>query len=228
VKKLAIFVEGQTEQIFVEKLLREIAGQMNISIEIQSQERSKFARLIMKDPITTTTKYYVLIYNSANDNRVASDIKDQYKSLIASGYERIIGLRDVYPETKADVDKGLKFFMTTISSAIPINIVLAVMEVEAWFLAEWNHFIKIDAILTPEKIQADLGFNPKTDDMEARNCPHDDLHRVYQLVGKAYQKKKNQINRTVDNLDYEFIYLELVNNVISLGEFIGYINKFMN
>lgn len=64
-KKLAIFVEGKTEQIFVEKLLREIAGQLNISIEIQSQERSKFAKLIMKDPITATTKFYVLIYNSA-------------------------------------------------------------------------------------------------------------------------------------------------------------------
>jgi predicted ATP-dependent endonuclease of OLD family len=34
VKKLAIFVEGKTEQIFVAKLLREIAGKFQISIEI--------------------------------------------------------------------------------------------------------------------------------------------------------------------------------------------------
>jgi len=34
VKKLAIFVEGQTEQIFVEKLLKEIAGRNRIAIEV--------------------------------------------------------------------------------------------------------------------------------------------------------------------------------------------------
>jgi hypothetical protein len=38
VKKLAIFVEGKTEQIFVAKLLREIAGKFQISIEIKSRQ----------------------------------------------------------------------------------------------------------------------------------------------------------------------------------------------
>ncbi|MFN7415078.1 MAG: hypothetical protein ACK5RT_14485 [Dolichospermum sp.] len=31
-KKLAIFVEGKTEQIFVNKLLREIAGTINTAV----------------------------------------------------------------------------------------------------------------------------------------------------------------------------------------------------
>ncbi|MBO1056310.1 MAG: hypothetical protein HEQ27_07190 [Dolichospermum sp. JUN01] len=96
-KKLAIFVEGKTEQIFVNKLLREIAGTINISIEIQSQEGRKFVEVIMKDIETSATKFFVLIYNSGSDIRVASDMKKQYKKLTESGYERIIGLRDIYP-----------------------------------------------------------------------------------------------------------------------------------
>ena len=35
-KRLAVFVEGQTEQLFAERLIREIAGQANIRFELRS------------------------------------------------------------------------------------------------------------------------------------------------------------------------------------------------
>ncbi|GCL36046.1 hypothetical protein SR1949_11460 [Sphaerospermopsis reniformis] len=63
-KKLAIFVEGKTEQIFVKKLLTEIAGKLHISIEIKSREKSNSAQVIMKDPVTSATKFYVLIIST--------------------------------------------------------------------------------------------------------------------------------------------------------------------
>ncbi|WP_413175317.1 DUF4276 family protein [Anabaena azotica] len=227
-KKLAIFVEGQTEQIFVEKLLREVAGKNQIAIEIKSQEGRKFAQVIMTDAVTAATKFYVLIYNSGGETRVASDIKDQYNSLTESGYERIIGLRDIYPNKKSDVQRGVNFVLTQINIVIPTNVVLAVMEIEAWFLAEYHHFIEIDASLTLELIHKSFGFNPKTDDMEAISCPHESLHKIYQLVGKAYRKTKNHVERTVLNLNYDFLYMNLANSVPSLGEFIGYIDKFIS
>ncbi|MBD2386270.1 DUF4276 family protein [Cylindrospermum sp. FACHB-282] len=227
-KKLAIFVEGKTEQIFVKKLLREIAGRSNISIEIQSKEGHKIATLIMKDSVTSATKFYVLIYNSGGDSKVVSDMKDQYNSLTASGYETIIGLRDVYPipiSQKSRLQNGLHSSLP--KGVIPVDIVLAVMEVEAWFLAEWNHFFKIDISLTPERIQTELGFNPQTDDMEQRPHPAEDMEQIYNLVGKYYNKSEKQLNRLASNLDYEFLYIKLAKNVPSLGEFIGYINQFM-
>jgi hypothetical protein len=101
------------------------------------------------------------------------------------------------------------------------------MEVEAWFLAEWNHFLKVDARLTIDLIKENLGFDPAIDDMEARPHPAEDLHHIYQLVGRAYRKQKNQVDTVVTNLDYEFLYLKLVSIVPSLGEFIGYIDEFM-
>jgi hypothetical protein len=228
VKKLAIFVEGKTEQIFVNKLLREIAGTINISIEIQSQEGRKFVEVIMKDIETSATKFFVLIYNSGSDIRVASDMKKQYKKLTESGYERIIGLRDIYPRSiiqKSKLQSELENVLP--KGSIPINIVIAVMEVEAWFLAEYNHFLKIDPRLTPEQIQAMFGFNPQTDDMEQRPHPADDMKQIYNYVGKGYHKSEKQLNGLASHLDYEFIYMHLANSVPSLGEFVGYIDKFM-
>ena len=227
-KKLAIFVEGKTEQIFVNKLLREIAGTINISIEIQSQEGRKFVEVIMKDIETSATKFFVLIYNSGSDIRVASDMKKQYKKLTESGYERIIGLRDIYPISiiqKSKLQSELENVLP--KGSIPINIVIAVMEVEAWFLAEYNHFLKIDPGLTPENIQAVFGFNPQTDDMEQRPHPTKDMELIYNYTGKGYNKNEKQLNRFASNLDYEFIYMHLINSVPSLGEFVGYIDKFM-
>lgn len=230
-KRLAIFVEGQTEKIFVRKLLEEIAGKSNIAIaeqDIQGKQNSRFTALTMSDPVTAQTKYYVLICNSGSDNSVVSDIRDQYASLASSGYSKIIGLRDVYPIPSADKELLERSLRTVLPrGSITSHIVLAVMEVEAWFLAEWKHFMRIDTNLTPSLIQSSLGFNPEVDNMEHRNHPAEDLHQAYQLVGKSYKKKENQVNRVVSNLDYEFLYLQLAGIVPSLGKFISYIDDFM-
>lgn len=231
-KKLAIFVEGQTEQIFVEKLLKEIAGRNNIAITVVSLNGKQGKRItieIMSDPVITTTKFYVLVYNSGSDSSVVSDMRDRFNSLKQLGYERIIGLRDVYPipiSDKLKLESGLRYSLP--KDTIPIDIVLAVMEIEAWFLAEWSHFMKVNPLLTPENIQANFGFNPKIDDMEARHHPADDLHQIYRLVGRAYKKTKNQVNTIVSNLDYDFMYVELVNNVVSFREFIKLIDLFIS
>ena len=227
-KKLAIFVEGKTEQIFVAKLLREIAGKFQISIEIKSRQGINFDKVIMKDSVTSETKFYVLIYNSCGDESVVSDMKEWYNRLAEDGYDRVIGLRDVYPisiSDKSKLQRGLNY--TLPKGTIPINIVLAVMEVEAWFLAEYNHFLKIDPGLTPEKIQLEFGFNPQTEDMEQRLHPTNDMELIYNYAGKGYNKNEKQLNRLASNLDYEFIYIHLINSVPSLGEFVGYIDKFM-
>lgn len=63
--------------------------------------------------------------------------------------------------------------------------------------------------------------------MEARLKPSDDIRNIYNHIGKGYNKSEKQLNRLAANLDYEFIYIKLVNTIPSLEEFIGYIDKFM-
>ncbi|NES72889.1 MAG: hypothetical protein F6K24_50685, partial [Okeania sp. SIO2D1] len=207
-----------------------IAGQNNIAIaegNIGGKKNSRITRLTMSDPVTSQTKYYVLIYDCGTDSSVASDISDQYTALIQNGYSKIIGLRDVYPTLiaeKGKLEKGLRYSLRGKDSAY---IILAVMEIEAWFMAEWNHFSKVDTRLTLTAIQTALGFNPEIDDMEERPHPSEDLDNIYKCVSRSYKKKKKQVNTIVDSLDYEFLYLEVVKSVPSFGKFVSHVDDFI-
>ncbi|TVQ57625.1 MAG: DUF4276 family protein [Spirulina sp. DLM2.Bin59] len=230
-KKLAIFMEGQTEKIFVRRLLEEIAGKHNIAIvenRITGKKDSRITTLEMSDSITNETKYYVLLYDSGGEGSVVSDMRDQYGGLIRSGYDKIIGLRDVYPLSfaqKGSLENGLNAVLP--KGTLPAYVVLAVMEIEAWFLAEWHHFSRVSQDLTIALIEESLGFNPKVDDMEVRHHPAEDLHQIYKLIGRSYKKNKKQVNAIVSSLDYEFLYLELVDRVPSFGKLVNYINSFL-
>lgn len=101
------------------------------------------------------------------------------------------------------LETGLAKYIKT--SLIPVEFYLSVMEIEAWFLAEFNHYPKIDPSITLPRIKATLGFDPQHDDMGLRTAPTDDLIACYQLGGKIYEKRKADI--TVAALDFPFIYL---------------------
>jgi hypothetical protein len=120
-----------------------------------------------------------------------------------------------------------------LAHGIPANtsIVIAVHEIEAWFLADHAHFTCIDSALTLAFIQSkrfDLGFDPYIDDPIHRSQPSADLHAIYQLVGKSYTKKKRQVEKTVECLDFAQIYVNLAPNIAKLGEFISKIDRFLN
>jgi len=95
--KLAIFVEGQTEQIFVEKLVRYLGSHRNISIQVQrleggSKNRPRTMINISGTDEVTNQEFLILIMDCGQDERVKSDIIERYNGLIASGYQAIIGI----------------------------------------------------------------------------------------------------------------------------------------
>ena len=66
-KKLAIFVEGKTEQIFIDRFLREFIKKQKlsiISVEAFGKDCPRFTTIITEDITTLNTKYQVLIYNN--------------------------------------------------------------------------------------------------------------------------------------------------------------------
>ncbi len=107
-KKLAIFVEGQTELYFVEKLLLEIGNAKELSIrkEVLSggTRCPAVATLVGEIPASQETKYKILLYSSCNDEKVLSDIKERYAKLKSDGYSKIIGLRDLYPSRTSNLE----------------------------------------------------------------------------------------------------------------------------
>ena len=232
-KKLAVFVEGQTEQIFIEKLLVEVAGKNNIAIEkrqaLGGQSSKRKLKLIEASTRESGHQYFAQIVDCGSDGRVKSDIMDRYDGLVAQGFETIVGVRDVYPDIAyADIEllrSGLRRYLKT--NPIEVKFVLGVMEIETWFIAEHTHLEKLDPSLTSSLVKSRLGFDPSIDDIQLRAHPTEDLVNIYHLAGLKYAKDKNRVQRTVSVLDYERIYIELPAKLPDLKILVDTITEFL-
>lgn len=227
-KKLAIFVEGQTELYFVERLLQELAGYQHIQIRLERKIGSGIISLKSRSANVGDETYFALIYDCQGEGSVKTAIQERMTDLRNKGYETILGLRDLYPLTLADrkkliagVNQGLAV------PGLKTRIVVAVMEVEAWFLKEDRHFVNLDTALIPTFIARNCGFNPKTDDVTHVHHPSALLHIIYQLVGRSYTKRYKHAQRTVAILDYDNIYAGVTKEVESLAIFLQLIDEFL-
>jgi hypothetical protein len=189
-KKIAIFVEGETEYDFIKRLLIEIVGQRNIEIIVfrMSGGSKEKATPRVQDLITPKVQdlsdepnnhifnVQATIYISSGTEKVNSDILEQKDSLSRAGFSKIIGLKDLrgdvnkIPLTPDDLPKIERVSRIVEQNCFPITtkIITVVMEIETWFLAETTHYIKIDKRLTREFILSnisDLGFDPYSDNL---------------------------------------------------------------
>jgi len=225
-------VEGYTEIVFVEKLINEIAGYNNVLIECRKiRGGSSVPRKVVTfkgENQKTNAQYFVLLVDCGGDDQVKTRIREEHKNLTDKGYAAIIGIRDVRPTfTYHDVPKlelSLPKYIKT--SLIPVKFILSIMEIEAWFLSEASHFVRINPNITVEKIKAVLGFDPENENMEQRPTPAEDLNNCYLIGGKIYNKQ--QPHDTIDALDYEFIYFTLSNNIKYMKKLIINIEAFLS
>jgi hypothetical protein len=233
-RRLAIFVEGLTEELFAERFLTEVIGSRGLGIEKLRASGGKVARRtftrITSPSGSSPAQFYALIINCGTDNRVKSDIRENYDNLVAKGYRTIIGMRDAYPDTKslAEVPKLRKWLPYKIKTKpCEVTFVLGVMEIEAWFIAEHTHFERISNKLTLGRIKRAMGFDPSKADLQRRPRPASDLDAIYRLAKIRYRKEEASIRRTVNSLDFTEVYLELGNRFEDLRLFIAKIDKLL-
>ncbi len=230
--KLAIFVEGYTEVLFVEKLINEIAGKNKVIIEqrkIRGGGKVHRSVVIVKAAKTDNNeKYFILLVDCGNDKLVKDRIREEHCSLTRKGYKNIIGIRDVRPDfTYAEISKleaRLPQYIKT--SLCPVQFILSIMEIEAWFLAESTHYSKISPLITLDKIKSLLGFDPENEDMEQRTTPAYDLNDCYAIGDKTYDKSNAQ--DTINVLDYDLIYMNLSNKFSYMKKLISSIDSFIS
>ncbi len=103
---------------------------------------------------------------------------------------------------------------------------LGVMEIEAWFLAEFSHFERVHADLTPGRILKDTGIDVVKGDIQLRYHPADDLHKIYSSVGLGYRKTAAQIKRTVDALSMDALYLDVRSRFPDLNRLLSELDFF--
>ena len=217
-KRMAIFVEGFTELLFVEKLTAEIATTGHVLIDrVQLKGRPGRRQMAIVGGRTPNAgqQFYLLICDCQGYTSVASDIRDQYDSLVSKGYSAILGMRDVHPDARTAIPNIVRYLGYGVKTKpLAVTYVLAIMETEAWFLAEHTHLQRIDPSLTPAFVKTHMGFDPAVDDMTLRDVPSHDLAKIYALAGAQYRKGTRT---TIDALDYANMVLTLASTVAGLG-----------
>ncbi len=147
-----------------------------------------------------------MIINVGGDERVISSIRDREKRLIGEGgYEKIIGLRDMYSGAYEKLSPGAinddisnqfiqshNAIIQTMTYRDRIKLYFAIMEIEAWFLAMYNIFQRIDSVLTVEYIEEKLGFDlRRIDPQEEFFKPSNQVRGVFLLSRRHYKKKES-------------------------------------
>lgn len=189
-RKLAVFVEGHTELVFMEKLVVELAGYHQVHIARQVLHGDQIRQLYSVGVEPANAEFFVLIVNCESDGKVKSAILERTQGLQAQGYELVLGVRDVYPNKHAELEK-LRNGMSAGLDAQPVatHIVLAVMEVEAWFIGESTHFQRVDPALTPAYIKATHGIDVEDASVETIRHPATTLGLIYRSVGRDYKRE---------------------------------------
>ena len=229
-RRLAVFVEGDTDQAFMERLIAEVVGHNQVVIDVTNSLCSGAPWSITASTYTTQrddTSFYVLIVNCGNDERVVGAINERYDHLVAAGYDLIIGMRDVLPRAIEEVDRLRAALERNLAHGpLRVELVLAVMELEAWFLGEVTHLVKLDHRLTTQFIERELGVDLDTIDIQAVEHPTRVLNRIYRLVGRRYLKGRFRAQQTLGALDFDEIYLTVTARAPALHELCAQLDEF--
>jgi len=219
-QKVAIFVEGQGELIFIRKLLVLLNDPAQVSFECFKL----YGNLEQKVPYPYGTtnplaKIYFKIINVGNDERVLSAIKEREEKLFKSGFNKIIGLRDMYSKAYRKKSKNvindnvtqetIKLVTTTIvnmSNHDKIIFHFAIMELEAWWLSMYNLFARIDDRLTVSFIEKKLGYNLSNIDPETSFFhPSLEIDKIFKLVGSSYKKHFDDVESITSKIEFSDI-----------------------
>lgn len=223
-RKVAIFVEGLTEQELIVGLVSALVGRRGVNVDLGRQWKNKV--LVQPSTIVPAHEFSVLVIDCANDEQVKTQIREQYPTLVASGYTAIIGLRDVYPLPRTAI--GL--LQADLSKGLPTGLVspqmhLAVMEVEAWFLAESTHFARLHETLSVPFIVA-AGIDIVSTQGDAWNHPTAVLDSIYKLAGFSYvdsrgHKSGKRVQRTMRALSLDELYVTVRQSIPAFHAFVG-------
>lgn len=219
-RKVCVFVEGQTEQVFVREFLLKWHQYQGVSVECY-RILSKSTLPAEYDIPNPDAHYHYQIVNVGNDGRVLSWLLERVPGLRDEGYEIVVGLRDMYcqkyreksSEISADLNQIFRDIVQTEiearlqKGASIVSFHFAVMEIEAWMLAMYPSLLKKFPSLTVENLSSVYDFD--ADIEQTIFHPADTLNEVFMLSGDTYDKHKsdaNSILSCIDKSDFELLY----------------------
>lgn len=228
-KKIAIFVEGYSELLFIDKLFSEMCAEKHLAVSHRQIRGGstcplKILEIKASDP-SVDHQYFLTILDCGSDKQVKSRIYENYDSMAKSGYCKIIGLRDKGPDffTESYDEALVKIKKYIKQKPLPVIFVLATMGLEAWYLADAAHFERAHPDLTISRIKTDLGIDLASIDVESIPDPHNLLKSIYDLEKLNIDKPWTE---TVKIIDYAEVWMNFSKIFRSLGELMAEINDF--
>jgi ethanolamine utilization protein EutP (predicted NTPase) len=231
-RKLLICTEGYTETTLVSKLLTELISS-NKTLTIKHQRLSgKDSKLEVRHVNRIGTKaaeLHITIRECCNDARVLSQIKNNYHQWVTSGHFcQVLGVKDIGIRTPADIARVSHAQKAQIAKWPLAALVLAIIETEAWFLAEETHYAKIHAALTPASIATLLPPQP----FHHISYPAKELDRIYRTQGQQYldaggEKRKAFIDSTITALDMTVFVMMVAPQFPELEQLIQHLTNFL-
>lgn len=214
-RKLAVFVEGQTELIFVREFLKQWYSYdaSKIGFNCYNLLANEFRDAEYKYGSEESENYFMVV-NVGNDNSVLSKNLENLNFIQNKGYQLVIGLRDMYcSQYKKDVKgqlisetvnqsfiQSVKDVLCNVPNGQYVDFHFAIMEIEAWFIAMHEYMLKLDEKLTPDFIKEHTGLDLDVDPETAIFHPANELAKIYSSVGKQYDKHQTDISSIMSKL----------------------------
>jgi len=197
-RRIAFFVEGRTELSFLSGfLLPLIYNYENISIECFPSKESYNGE--QYNYINRDCSIEFIIKDVGADNAVLSTIQNNKKK-----YNKIFGLRDAkseqyniywkrkHPDKKIGVDISLVEQMKdNLNEEIDdenAEIYFSIMEIEAWLLAFYKAYVKINELLTSEYIKKEMKCDLRITDSQEIINPTTKLRKLIEYE-KGFPEK---------------------------------------
>ena len=225
-RKVAVFVEGQSEYIFVRDFL---CGWYNydsslLGIECFSLRSDRFHSVPYPFGNRESCNYYQIV-NVGNDRSVLSKMLKEGPRLQNAGFHQIIGLSDMYSdryheqtrERRIDIAINQRFIKERheqLKKSLQKDLLsyhFAIMEVEAWILGMYQFFQRVDPGLTPHFIMSQLQIDITSDPEISFYHPAKVLADIYHLADRQYDKHLDEISAITSQFSKED-YLSLLDS----------------
>ena len=227
-RKAVFIVEGQTEQVFVLNFLLQLCAIQALHVDLYKLHKG-LVKVSWRGCPADLATHSIHIVNVENDEKVLSYIQENLDSFKRSGFSSVFGLRDRYSgdSQKKPVNPLLIDGLTERLSndyGLDIQVTVALEEIEAWFLAVPDFFLKYDLRLTEDAIAEQLGYRLSEVDVESLAHPSSLINKLLMTVGKRYRKRLDDSHKIADALDYQSLYLDKSESINALGRFVKQMN----
>jgi len=222
--RVAVYVEGITEAGFVYRLIGEKYQWNWLSFRVECLNLDpQNACDDLRDYGDENAPDFFLIYDSQSDTSVISDIRERFSGHKEHGFDKVVGLRDVFSESYIELygrnlnQKNIDEFIKDIREPFDeldesgfVSICFAIMETEAWLLAMSETFSKINSKLDSKWLKEKANVDVLKDPQTTYFHPFDCLESIYISVGRTYSKHWREIKEIVFKLtwaDFEKLYV---------------------